>query len=79
MAEIEGHVALTPSTQMAHAYGYETAHHLDRRLPRTAEPRRRRPRARADDHTLDVVAARCGIGSAETLRRVFLRRLNVTP
>jgi transcriptional regulator GlxA family with amidase domain len=31
------------------------------------------------DHTLDVVAARCGIGSAETLRRVFIRRLNVTP
>jgi transcriptional regulator GlxA family with amidase domain len=31
------------------------------------------------DHTLDVVAAGCGIGSAETLRRVFLRRLNVTP
>jgi transcriptional regulator GlxA family with amidase domain len=31
------------------------------------------------DHTLDVVAAGCGIGSAETLRRVFSRRLNVTP
>jgi transcriptional regulator GlxA family with amidase domain len=31
------------------------------------------------DDNLEVVAARCGIGSAETLRRAFLRRLNVTP
>lgn len=29
--------------------------------------------------TLDVIAARCGFGTAETLRRVFARRLNVTP
>ncbi len=31
------------------------------------------------DDTLDVVAARCGFGTAETLRRVFQRRLNVAP
>lgn len=29
--------------------------------------------------TLDVVAGRCGLGSAETLRRVFQRRLGVSP
>jgi transcriptional regulator GlxA family with amidase domain len=29
--------------------------------------------------TLDVVAARCGLGSAETLRRVFHKRLGVSP
>ena len=29
--------------------------------------------------TLDLVARRCGFGSAETLRRVFQRRLNVSP
>ncbi|HXQ90921.1 MAG TPA: DJ-1/PfpI family protein [Acidimicrobiales bacterium] len=29
--------------------------------------------------TLDVVAARCGFGTAETLRRVFQRRLSVAP
>ena len=29
--------------------------------------------------TLDVVAARCGLGSAETLRRVFQRALGVPP
>ena len=29
--------------------------------------------------TLDVIAARCGFGTAETLRRVFHRRLNVAP
>ena len=29
--------------------------------------------------TLDVVAQRCGLGSAETLRRVFQRRLSVSP
>jgi transcriptional regulator GlxA family with amidase domain len=29
--------------------------------------------------TLDVVAARCGLGTAETLRRVFQRRLSVAP
>jgi transcriptional regulator GlxA family with amidase domain len=29
--------------------------------------------------TLDVVAARAGFGTAETLRRVFARRLSVTP
>jgi transcriptional regulator GlxA family with amidase domain len=29
--------------------------------------------------TLDVIADRCGFGSAETLRRVFQRRLNVAP
>jgi len=29
--------------------------------------------------TLDVVAARCGLGSAETLRRVFHRRLGTSP
>jgi transcriptional regulator GlxA family with amidase domain len=31
------------------------------------------------DDTLDVVAARCGFGTAETLRRVFQRRLGVAP
>jgi transcriptional regulator GlxA family with amidase domain len=31
------------------------------------------------DDTLDVIAAHCGFGSAETLRRVFQRRLNVAP
>jgi transcriptional regulator GlxA family with amidase domain len=29
--------------------------------------------------TLDVIARRCGFGTAETLRRVFQRRLNVAP
>jgi transcriptional regulator GlxA family with amidase domain len=29
--------------------------------------------------TLDIVAARCGLGSAETLRRVFQRHLGVAP
>jgi transcriptional regulator GlxA family with amidase domain len=33
----------------------------------------------ASDATLDVVAARCGLGSAETLRRVFQRHLGVSP
>ncbi|MGH9018296.1 MAG: GlxA family transcriptional regulator, partial [Acidimicrobiales bacterium] len=31
------------------------------------------------DDTLDVVAARCGFGTAETLRRAFQRRLTVSP
>jgi transcriptional regulator GlxA family with amidase domain len=31
------------------------------------------------DETLDVVAARCGLGTAETLRRVFQRRLHTSP
>jgi transcriptional regulator GlxA family with amidase domain len=31
------------------------------------------------DETLDIVAARCGLGSAETLRRVFHRHLGVAP
>jgi transcriptional regulator GlxA family with amidase domain len=31
------------------------------------------------DETLEVVAARCGLGSAETLRRVFHRHLGVAP
>jgi transcriptional regulator GlxA family with amidase domain len=31
------------------------------------------------DDTLDVVAARCGLGSAETMRRVFQRYLGVSP
>jgi transcriptional regulator GlxA family with amidase domain len=31
------------------------------------------------DATLDVVAERCGFGTAETMRRVFHRRLNVSP
>ena len=39
--------------------------------------------ARADleagDDTLDVVAGRCGLGSAESLRRVFHRHLGVSP
>lgn len=39
--------------------------------------------ARADleagDDTLDVVAERCGLGSAESLRRVFHRHLGVSP
>jgi transcriptional regulator GlxA family with amidase domain len=29
--------------------------------------------------TLDVIATRCGLGTAESLRRVFARRLGVTP
>jgi transcriptional regulator GlxA family with amidase domain len=29
--------------------------------------------------TLDVIALRCGLGTAETLRRVFQRRMNVAP
>ena len=33
----------------------------------------------AGDDTLDVVAVRCGLGSAETLRRVFQRHLGVSP
>ena len=35
------------------------------------------PRTRDTGDTLDVVAARCGLGSAETLRRVFQRHLGV--
>jgi transcriptional regulator GlxA family with amidase domain len=31
------------------------------------------------DDTLDVLAARCGFGTAETLRRAFQRRLGVAP
>ncbi len=31
------------------------------------------------DDTLEVIAERCGLGTAETLRRVFHRRLNVAP
>ena len=31
------------------------------------------------DDTLDVIAARCGFGTAETLRRAFHRRLAVAP
>jgi transcriptional regulator GlxA family with amidase domain len=31
------------------------------------------------DDTLDVIAGHCGLGTAETLRRVFHRRLGVTP
>jgi transcriptional regulator GlxA family with amidase domain len=31
------------------------------------------------DDTLDLIAARCGLGTAETLRRVFKRRLDVAP
>jgi transcriptional regulator GlxA family with amidase domain len=31
------------------------------------------------DATVDVIAARCGLGTAETLRRVFQRRLSVAP
>jgi transcriptional regulator GlxA family with amidase domain len=29
--------------------------------------------------TLDIIATRCGFGTAETLRRVFHRRLGVAP
>ena len=39
--------------------------------------------ARADleagDDTLDAVAERCGLGNAESLRRVFHRHLEVSP
>ena len=39
--------------------------------------------ARADleacDDTFEVVAERCGLGSAESLRRVFHRHLGVSP
>ena len=38
----------------------------------------RRAGYRGDD-TLDVVAGRCGLGSAESLRRVFHRHLGVSP
>jgi transcriptional regulator GlxA family with amidase domain len=31
------------------------------------------------DDTLECIAVRCGLGTGETLRRVFQRRLNVTP
>ncbi len=31
------------------------------------------------DDTLECIAARCGFGTGETLRRVFRRRLNVSP
>jgi transcriptional regulator GlxA family with amidase domain len=31
------------------------------------------------DDTLDVIAARCGFGTAESLRRVTRRRLGVAP
>ena len=31
------------------------------------------------DDTLDVIAVRCGFGTAETLRRSFRRRLGVAP
>jgi transcriptional regulator GlxA family with amidase domain len=31
------------------------------------------------DDTLDLIATRCGFGTAETLRRVFQRRLSVAP
>ena len=31
------------------------------------------------DDTLDVIATRCGLGTSETLRRVFQRRLKVAP
>jgi transcriptional regulator GlxA family with amidase domain len=31
------------------------------------------------DDTLDLIAGRCGLGTAETLRRVFRRRLDVSP
>jgi transcriptional regulator GlxA family with amidase domain len=31
------------------------------------------------DKTLETIAARCGFGSAETLRRVFIRRTGVSP
>ena len=31
------------------------------------------------DDTLDLIAIRCGLGTAETLRRAFQRRLNVAP
>jgi transcriptional regulator GlxA family with amidase domain len=33
----------------------------------------------AGDDTLDVVAERCGLGNAESLRRVFHRHLGVSP
>jgi transcriptional regulator GlxA family with amidase domain len=33
----------------------------------------------ATDETLDVIARRCGFGTAETLRRSFRRRLGVAP
>jgi transcriptional regulator GlxA family with amidase domain len=29
--------------------------------------------------TLDLIASHCGFGTAETMRRVFQRRLNVAP
>lgn len=31
------------------------------------------------DDTVTVIAARCGFGSAETLRRNFVRRLGIPP
>jgi len=38
-----------------------------------------RDRLETTDETLDVIAAECGLGTGETLRRVFHRRLGVTP
>jgi transcriptional regulator GlxA family with amidase domain len=38
-----------------------------------------RLRLETTDDTLDVVAAECGFGTAETLRRTFHRRLGVSP
>ena len=32
-----------------------------------------------DDANVRVIAARCGFGTAETMRRAFLRRLGVPP
>jgi transcriptional regulator GlxA family with amidase domain len=38
-----------------------------------------RDRLETTDDTLDVIAVQCGFGTGETLRRVFHRRLGVTP
>ena len=58
-------------------------HRPDGQSPGRFVERVRFEAARADleagDDTLDVVAERCGLGSAESLRRVFHRHLGVSP
>ena len=48
---------------------------------RRARPHRGGPRVRSSRRTdtVDAIARRCGFGSAETMRRTFVRRLGVSP
>ena len=43
------------------------------------ESRRRAATLETRDDTLEMIAKRCGFGTSETLRRVFHRRVGVTP